>query len=268
VLRTLLRESRPERAHRRQDRGPAGTGAAPDPGRPDDGGGPPPTVRGAAERPRRTQRSRAVALNRRAAPIVFLGIAGVAVVALLAVVLRPDTTAGGAGGRFRGSQPPPGIRAPDFRLRDQTGATVAMRALTEKAVAVTFLDTQCREACPIVAAQVARGLALLSPDVRGRAVALAITVDPDGDTPRSVRTFLRRHRAETAIRYLVGPLPELRPVWRAFHVLPSADSGDDDVHSVPVRIYAPGGEWVSTLHPGADLTPQNLAHDLRLALER
>jgi hypothetical protein len=32
-----------------------------------------------------------------------------------------------------------------------------------------------------------------------------------------------------------------------------------------VRIYDRDGEWVATQHAGADLSPQNLAHDLRLA---
>jgi hypothetical protein len=37
------------------------------------------------------------------------------------------------------------------------------------------------------------------------------------------------------------------------------------MHSAPVRVYDGRGRWRSTLHPGVDLTPANLAHDLRLA---
>ncbi|MDQ3876448.1 MAG: hypothetical protein M3322_13050, partial [Actinomycetota bacterium] len=79
--------------------------------------------------------------------------------------------------------------------------------------------------------------------------------------------FLRRHRAESALGYLVGPPGALRTVWDSFQVVPSVESGDDDIHSAPVRIYDPDGVWVSTLHPGVDLTPENLAHDLRRALD-
>jgi hypothetical protein len=50
-------------------------------------------------------------------------------------------------------------------------------------------------------------------------------------------------------------------------VLPALDSGSSDIHSAPVRVYDRGGVWVSTQNAGADLTPENLAHDLRLALE-
>jgi hypothetical protein len=41
-----------------------------------------------------------------------------------------------------------------------------------------------------------------------------------------------------------------------------------DFHSADVRVYDRTGRWVSTLHAGVDLTPQNLAHDIKTALER
>ena len=141
-----------------------------------------------------------------------------------------------------------------------------MRDFRGKAVAITFLDTQCTEACPVIAAQIARGMALLPPANRRRVAAIAITVDPDEDTPRRVRRFLREQGALGKLHYAVGSLAELRPVWNAFQVLPSVETGDDDIHSAPVRIFDRRGRWVSTLHAGGDLTPASLAHDLRLAL--
>jgi hypothetical protein len=52
-----------------------------------------------------------------------------------------------------------------------------------------------------------------------------------------------------------------------FQILSSLESGKDILHSAPVRIYV-GGIWVATLHAGVDLTPANLAHDVRIALAR
>jgi hypothetical protein len=49
-------------------------------------------------------------------------------------------------------------------------------------------------------------------------------------------------------------------------VLAVAPGGNANVHSAPVRIYDPRGTWVSTLAAGVDLTPANLAHDVRSAL--
>jgi protein SCO1/2 len=168
---------------------------------------------------------------------------------------------------FRGSSPPEGIGLPDFTLHEHSGAVTQSDDLRGKVVLVTFLDTQCSEACPVIAGQIGIALQGLMGDERRRVVALAISSDPAEDTPASVRAFLRLHRVEGELRYLVGSEKELRPVWDAFHVLPSADTGDDELHSAPVRIFAPDGDWVSTLHAGADLTPENLAHDIRAALD-
>jgi len=195
---------------------------------------------------------------------VAVALALAAAVFLAVVLLRDDAPAQA----FRGSTPPPGIVLPDFTLRDYTGEVVRSRELRGKVVLVTFLDSQCEESCPIIAGQVARALPLLSAKERAEVDALAITTDPEEDTVGSVREFLRRNRAVGGLRYLLGSERELRPVWNAFSILPSADTGVDELHSAPVRLYDRDGVWLATLHAGADLTPENLAHDLRVALER
>ena len=166
----------------------------------------------------------------------------------------------------RGSQPPAEIELPRFSLRDQNGRTVTSDDLVGKAALVTFLDTKCRESCPIIAEQIRQALARLDPGDRANTVAVAISVQPEDDTPSAVRAFLRRHRVEGSLRYLVGSERQLRPVWNAFQVLPALDSGSSDIHSAPVRIYDRGGVWISTQAAGADLTPANLAHDVGVAL--
>jgi protein SCO1/2 len=191
-----------------------------------------------------------------ALPLVAAGIAA-------AIVL-----VGGESERepFRGSSPPPGIALPAFELRDYTGEPIGSRELAGKVLLVTFLDTQCTESCPIIAAIIGRALDLLTPEERAEVAAIALSTDPDEDTRESVDAFLRRHRVEGELRYLVGAVPELRPVWNAFQIAASYDTGDDSLHSAPVRIYDRDGVWVATQHAGADLTPENLAHDLRVVL--
>ena len=132
---------------------------------------------------------------------------------------------------------------------------------------LTFLESKCTEACPVIASQVARALELLAPEERGDVAALGISTQPDDDTPASARAFLRVRRADGKLDYLVGTESELRPVWEQANILSALESGDADVHSAPVRIYDRDGAWVSTLHAGADLTAANLAHDLRVALK-
>jgi cytochrome oxidase Cu insertion factor (SCO1/SenC/PrrC family) len=189
-----------------------------------------------------------------------------ALVAALAIPAGVLLARGGEETDFRGSEPPAGLTLPPFELRDETKRPVSSAGLRGKVLAVTFLDTECTEACPIIAAQMAQAMRALG-DEQERITAIAITADPVGDTQARIRAFLGRYRAKGLVHYLDGSVAELRPVWRGFKVASSLDSGDSNMHSAPVRVYDGEGHWRSTLHAGVDLTATNLAHDLRLALE-
>jgi cytochrome oxidase Cu insertion factor (SCO1/SenC/PrrC family) len=197
--------------------------------------------------------------------LILLAIAGAlplaAALAGLLVLRDADATPA-----FRGSNPPDGMVAADFRLRSYTGREVRMVDLRDKVVALTFLDAQCEESCPVIAAAAPRALARLGREDRARVALVAITTDPAEDTPGAVRSFLRRYRAEGTLEYLIGPPREVRRTWSDYGVLASERSGSDSLHSAPVRVYAAGGEWVSSLSAGVELSPRNLAHDLRLAI--
>lgn len=181
-----------------------------------------------------------------------------------------DTSRSASGERavYRGSEPPPGIRLPNFALRDYTGELVRARNLRGKVVVITFLDSQCTASCPIIASQIGRTIDLLTPSERGYVEAVAISTDPAEDAPASVRRFLGRQRAVGKLRFLTRPEQAIRSVWKSFAILSSLESGKDSLHSAPVRVYDPAGVWVSTLHVGVDLTPPSLAHDIRTAYER
>ena len=186
---------------------------------------------------------------------------------LLAVAIGAAGCGGSSKPHFVGTQPPDGIRMPSFALRDYRGGVVTSSSLRGKAVAMTFLDTACKEACPVIANEAGRARALQTPADRRATAFYAVTVDPRVDTPARVQAFLRREHALGAVGYLLGTTQQLRPVWRAFSVLPAVSTGRPSVHSAPVRIYAPDGTWVSELDPTVDLTPKNLAHDLHEALK-
>lgn len=174
----------------------------------------------------------------------------------------------GATGPYRGSEPPPGIRMPSFALRDVVrGRIVRTGDLDGRVVLVTFLDTDCSEQCPIIAGQIGRALARLGKDERMKTTAVSISVNPLIDTRTSVVRFLREHRVLGELQYLSGTIRELEPIWRDFQIVSAYETGDADTHSADVRIFDADGEWVATLHAGADLTPANLAHDIETALE-
>lgn len=194
------------------------------------------------------------------AVVAVCALAGVAIIAGILL------TGGGEDADFRGSEPPKAYSLPNFTLRDDGGRVVRASDLRGKAVAVTFLDVRCTESCPVIAAQLGRAMRTMG-ERRGDVEAVAITVDPVHDTPRRIDAFLRRFGAKGELRYLDGPVERLRPVWRAFAVLSAEQTGSPNMHSAPVRIYDRDGRWRSTLHPGVDLTPANLVHDIGLALD-
>lgn len=177
----------------------------------------------------------------------------------------PPRLASGKPGPYRGSEPPTGIRLPNFALRDYTGELVRARNLRGKVVVITFLDSQCTASCPVIASQIGRTIDLLTSAERDYVEAIAISTDPAEDTSASVRRFLGRQRAVGKLRFLTRPEQAIRSVWKSFTILSSLESGKDTLHSAPVRVYDRNGMWVSTLHVGVDLTPPNLARDIRTA---
>ncbi len=167
---------------------------------------------------------------------------------------------------FRGIEEPRGIVMPVFSLRSYRGQPVSAANYRGKVVVLTFLDTDCKDVCPIVARVVADAVRGLSPAERSEVIAVAITSDPRVDTPMAIRAFLRRRHAVGAVDYLIAPIPTMRLVWRSFHVLSSLESGDANIHSAPVRIYSRDGKWLATEHTGVDLSAANLVHDVRVVL--
>ena len=206
-------------------------------------------------------------------PVVLALIAAAVLVPVLALgVIRTLTSSstaplarGPAPAAYRGSEPPAGIFLPGFALRDYRGRLVQTRRLRGRVVLITFLDTHCKTKCPVFASDIGAALRLLSPSERRRVATLALTVEPARDTPTSVRRFLARRHALN-IDFLLGTTRQMRPIWRAFGVVAAAQTGNADIHSSDARVFDRRGLWVSTLHVPVDLTPPNLAHDIRVAL--
>ena len=197
----------------------------------------------------------------RLAVIALVTLAGLGVA--LGILLTRDSSAS----TYLGSQPPVRVPLPAFDLRDWNGTPIRSSDLDGKVVLVTFLDSQCHAACPIVASTIGAGLRLLSAEQRKSVVAIAISSDPATDTPKRVESFLRQHHVLGRLHFVSGTVAEMRPVWKEFYVTSSFDTGVHDFHSAPVRVFDRSGIWVSSLSSGADLTSENLAHDVESALQ-
>ncbi|MGE5273097.1 MAG: SCO family protein [Verrucomicrobiota bacterium] len=152
---------------------------------------------------------------------------------------------------------------PDFALRDQRGRLVRLSGLRGKVVLLTFLYTHCPDVCPLTATNLNTALTRLGAarkDVR----VLAVSVDPTGDTHRSVDAFIRTHRLRPQFHYLTGTSRTLRPVWRAYRVraVPQRESGID--HTLYTLLIDPTGK--ARVLFDVQARPSAIAHDVRLVL--
>jgi protein SCO1/2 len=172
---------------------------------------------------------------------------------LLALLLsgREDGNATAFAGALR-----PEIPAKDFALRDQDGRLVRLHDLRGKVTVLTFLYTTCRDTCPIAAQQIAGGLDRLGHDVP----VLAVSVDPANDTPALARRFMVQRQVIGRMRFLLGTRTALAPVWRDYGIRPQ---GAGFEHSAYVLLLDRRGRQRVSF-PVDRLTPEGLAHDLRL----
>ncbi len=192
----------------------------------------------------------------------------VSLVAAIVVVLiagRPGSSASTATGphssRFDGPTLPPGLRAADFSLTDQTGHRVTLSRYRGHVVILTFIHALCHDTCPFMVEQIKGALNTLpsAPPVP----AIGISVAPREDTIANRRRFLRKHELGGRMAFLNGSLRTMRRVWHAYAMQPV--QGRIDHSTFVLLIDKRGIERIG--FPADQLTPEGLAHDIRV-LER
>jgi protein SCO1/2 len=112
--------------------------------------------------------------------------------------------------------------SPGFALTDHRGQQVRLEDLRGRAVALTFVYTSCPDVCPLIASVLRDGYEQLGPAVRERVALVAITVDPERDTPDALQAFSATHRlADNPNWYaLTGDRAALAPVWEDYGIEP------------------------------------------------
>ena len=153
----------------------------------------------------------------------------------------------------------PGKRpAPDFTLLDQRGRRVALSSLRGRAIALLFMDSICKEACPIEGHLIAAAIRQVPAAQKPRLV--IVSVDPAGDTPRTIAAAGRKWTLPHGFLWLRGTKRELARVWRAYQITVEPSSGDV-IHSTAAYLIDPrGNERAGFLMP---FVPGLVADDLK-----
>jgi protein SCO1/2 len=173
------------------------------------------------------------------------------VVALILIACAPPKLAGTELGA---------TDAPDFTLTDGvSGRAVTLSAQRGNVVALTFLYTTCPDVCPLTASRFRSAQEELRADA-SRVTFIAVSVDPDRDTPAAVQQFSAAHGLASNWYYLVGGRAQLAPVWAAYGI--GVQAGSSSVtHNDAVYLIDKRGRERVLLH-SEDLA-SDLANDLR-----
>jgi protein SCO1 len=148
--------------------------------------------------------------------------------------------------------------APDFSLRDQDNKAVSVSALRGRVLAITFLDSHCKQLCPLQGDQL--GQAQRSLGARSDLSLLVVSVAPATDTPDSERAFAAAHHWAGDWHWLTGTPDELARVWNAYSIAVQG-TPDNILHSTVLSLVDKRGfqraGWASGLQP------EQLARDVR-----
>jgi protein SCO1/2 len=187
------------------------------------------------------------------------GILSVAAIAAVLAFAAGNHAASTISTEFAGSVRPPGIPPTPFRLDDERGKPVRLRAMRGTPVVVTFLYTTCRDTCPLTTDQIRGALDELGHDVP----VIAVSVDPANDTAARAKHFTFVHRMTGRMRWVLGDAARLQRIWRAYGVQPQGNGVEHSASTVVLD--ATGHQRVG--FPTDQLTSAALAHDIA-ALER
>jgi protein SCO1/2 len=165
--------------------------------------------------------------------------------------------------RFAGGELKPPSPTPDFTLRDQSGQEVSMAAQRGKLVLLTFLYTNCPDVCPLITENLNRGLRQLGPK-RSEVRVLAISVDPEGDTPKSVRAYAKAHHLVPEFHYLTGSRAELTKIWNAYKVAAVARDPELVDHTAYTMLVDRSGKGRVIYDSG--VTTADVVHDITALL--
>jgi protein SCO1 len=167
------------------------------------------------------------------------------------------TVSGGSGG-FAGGELDPPQPTPDFTLTDQSGQKVSMADQRGKLVLLTFLYTNCPDICPLITQNLNQALQMLG--AKREVCVLAISVDPEGDTPKAVEAYAQAHHLLPEFHYLIGSRPELTEVWKDYDVAAVASDPELVDHTAYTMLVDRSGE--GRVVYDASVKAKDVVHDV------
>ena len=169
--------------------------------------------------------------------------------------------------------PSPGTTVPDFRLVNQNEKKIGRDDYRGRALLLTFIYTRCPlpDYCPLMStnfAQINRELEK-DPALASRAHLLSVSVDPDFDTPKVLRSYGAAHTENYLAEkfetweFATGTPEEIRKLAEFFG-LSYYPEKEQIIHSLRTAVITPDGR-VQRIFRGNEWKPEEALAELRKA---
>ncbi len=142
--------------------------------------------------------------------------------------------------------------APGFQLTDQKGSLINLSDFRGKVVILTFMDSTCKDTCPLTAAQFRQAYRQFNQNETSHVAFIGVNVNVEANQVEDVADITKTWHLEEipSWHFLTGSRKELETVWKDYGVavVPSAD-GNEIMHTPGVFLIDPSGQkrwYVST----------------------
>jgi protein SCO1 len=154
-------------------------------------------------------------------------------------------------------------QVPPLALKNSLGQPVNIDSYSGKAVLVTFIYDHCPDVCPIIVGNLHTAQKELGPEASKLQI-IAVSVDPKGDTPKTVKAFLAQHQMTGKMQYLIGSRPQLERTWKAWGIAAKVPKSNPDLVEHSAEIFGISGSGkITTLYP-ANFKPAEIVNDVPL----
>jgi protein SCO1 len=195
--------------------------------------------------------------------IVIIGAAVAVAAALVAGCGGSSSDSTTRNGGFEGLVQKQRRPAPPLALRDSLGHPVNIDSYRGKAVLVTFIYDHCPDVCPLIVGNLHAAQSELGSEASKLKI-IAVSVDPKGDTPKTVKAFLNAHQMTGRMEYLIGSRPQLERTWSAWGIAAHVSKKNPDAVEHSALVYGISGTGeITTVYP-ANFKPAEIVNDVPL----
>jgi protein SCO1/2 len=153
--------------------------------------------------------------------------------------------------------------APEFSLTTQDNGRLSLQELRGKVVAVTFIYTSCGDTCPLLTARMVQLQTRFGTDFGARVFFVAITVDPQQDTPEVLKRYAQTYGADlTGWAFLTGTAAEIRQVARQYGIYAKKTRLGQVDHTFLTSLIDARGV-LRVQYMGVRFDPEEMLRDLR-----